>query len=148
MSRSGGCWAPPPEPVQVNRTIAAADRAGAAQQAAAARADGFRTVKAKVAIGDDAGRLAAVRAAAGPEMTIRIDANGGWAPAEAAAHLRVLAPVGIELCEEPVHGVGEIRRLSGETEIPLALDESTAEAGALDRRACPWPASRLPPRAA
>ncbi len=124
------------EPVHVNWTIGAADRAGAAQEAAAALADGFSTVKAKVAIGDDAGRLAAVRAVAGPEMTIRIDANGAWSPAEAAAHLRVLAPVGVELCEEPVHGVEAIRRLSAETEIPLALDESATEPGALDGRAC------------
>ncbi len=120
----------------VNWTIAASDRAGAVREASAARAGGFGTVKAKVAIGDDAGRLAAVRAVAGPEMKIRIDANGAWSPEEAGAHLRALAPVGIELCEEPVHGVAAIHRLSTETDIPLALDESTAEQGALDHRAC------------
>ncbi len=43
-------------PVEVNYTVAAADRAGAAGQASAAKAAGFRTVKAKVGIGDDAGR--------------------------------------------------------------------------------------------
>jgi L-Ala-D/L-Glu epimerase len=63
--------APVPEPVQVNWTIASADRAGAAGEAAQARAAGFRTLKCKVAIGDDHGRLAAVRAIPGPQMAIR-----------------------------------------------------------------------------
>ena len=80
-----------PEPVRVNWTLTAADRSGAAAEAAQARAAGFDTLKAKVAIGDDHGRLAAVRAFGGPQMNIRIDANGAWTPAEAevgAAHAR------------------------------------------------------------
>ena len=98
------------DPVEVNATIAAADRAGAAAEAAAAAAGGFRCLKAKVGIGDDAGRLAAVRAVAGPEMAIRLDANGAWSVEEALATLRVLEPVGIELCEEPVAGLERDRR--------------------------------------
>jgi L-alanine-DL-glutamate epimerase-like enolase superfamily enzyme len=128
--------APPPPPIAVNWTIASADRAGAAGEAAAARAAGFRAVKAKVAIGDDAGRLAAVRAIAGPEMAIRIDANGAWSEQEALAALRVLAPVGIELCEEPVSGLRAIRECAAHTEIPVALDESAADPGSLRSRAC------------
>jgi L-alanine-DL-glutamate epimerase-like enolase superfamily enzyme len=124
------------EPVAVNWTVASADRAGAAREAQQAKAEGYRTLKCKVAIGDDAGRLAAVRAVAGPQLKIRIDANGAWSPEEARAGLRVLAPVGIELCEEPVAGVQAIHALDPQTEIPLALDESAAEPGALDRRAC------------
>ena len=92
--------------VPVNATIGAEDRSGAASAASAAARDGFRCVKVKVGIGDDAGRLAAVRAAVGPEVGIRVDANGAWgSPDEALANLRVLEPVGLELCEEPVHGV-------------------------------------------
>jgi L-alanine-DL-glutamate epimerase-like enolase superfamily enzyme len=125
----------PPRPVPVNWTIAAADRSGAALEAAQARAEGYATVKVKVGIGDDAGRLAAVRAFAGPQMAIRIDANGAWEPAEAASVLRALAPVGIELCEEPVHGLAAIsalrRRLGGVGGIPFALDESAADPLAL-----------------
>lgn len=116
--------------VTVNWTIAAEDRAGAAREAAQARAAGFRAVKAKVAIGDDAGRLAAIRAAAGPAMALRIDANGAWSDAEARAALARLAPVGLELCEEPVHGVEAIRALRDECPVALALDESAGEAGA------------------
>jgi L-alanine-DL-glutamate epimerase-like enolase superfamily enzyme len=120
-----------PVSVPVNWTIAADDRSGAAHEAAQARAAGFQTVKVKVGIGDDGGRLAAVRAFAGPQMAIRIDANGVWEPAEAAATLRVLEPVGIELCEEPVAGVEAIRALWTEAEIPLALDESADDPEAL-----------------
>ncbi|MBV9716374.1 MAG: hypothetical protein JOZ64_13440 [Solirubrobacterales bacterium] len=125
-----------PDPVTVNYTIAASDRAGAAAEAGAARAAGFRCLKAKVGVGDDAGRLAAVRAVAGPELAIRVDANGAWSLAEALATLRVLAPVGLELCEEPVRGYEEIERLSSLVGVRLALDESAEQAGALDRRRC------------
>lgn len=122
--------------VAVNRAIASADRAGAVREAAEARAAGFQTIKVKVGIGDDAGRLAAVRAFAGPEMTIRIDANGAWTPPEAEAALRALAPVGIELCEEPVSGLEAIRELSVTSDIPLALDESASDPHAFDVRVC------------
>ncbi|MBV9311377.1 MAG: mandelate racemase/muconate lactonizing enzyme family protein [Solirubrobacterales bacterium] len=129
----GGQAAPP---VEVNATIARADRAGAAQEAAAARLAGLRCVKVKVGIGDDSGRLAAVRAAAGPEMAIRIDANGAWTASEAIASLRALEPIGIELCEEPTSGVDEIERVSSLTNVPIAIDESTLLPGALDHRCC------------
>ena len=70
-------------------------------------------MKVKVGIGDDAGRLAAVRAAVGPDVVIRVDANGAWkTPEEALANLRALAPVGLELCEEPVHGVEALRAVA------------------------------------
>jgi o-succinylbenzoate synthase len=123
-----------PPAVRVNATIAAADRAGAARDAAAARDAGHDTVKLKVGIGDDAGRVAAVRAAVGQDVAIRLDANGAWSVAEALAHLRVLAPAGIELCEEPVHGLAELADVSAGTSIPIALDESAALPGALDAR--------------
>jgi L-alanine-DL-glutamate epimerase-like enolase superfamily enzyme len=124
------------EPVEVNATVASADRAGASSAAGAARAMGFRCVKVKVGLGDDAGRLAAVRAAAGPEMAIRIDANGAWSPDEAVAALRALEPVGIELCEEPASGVEAIYDVSARSSVPVALDESSSLPGALDVRVC------------
>jgi o-succinylbenzoate synthase len=123
--------------VEVNATIAAPDRAGASAEAARARAAGFRCVKAKVGIGDDAGRLAAVRAVLGPDVTIRLDANGAWSLEEAVAALRALAPVGIELCEEPVRGLEPTRALAAAIpEVPLALDETASAVGALEDRVC------------
>jgi L-alanine-DL-glutamate epimerase-like enolase superfamily enzyme len=124
------------DPVSVNHTLRASDRAGAASEAARARELGFSCLKAKVGLGDDGGRLAAVRAAAGPEMALRLDANGAWSLDQARAALRVLEPLGVELCEEPVHGLDEIARLAELTPVPLALDESAAAPGALDRRRC------------
>ncbi len=123
-------------PVQLNATIGAIDRAGAAAAAAAARAQGFRCVKVKVGVGDDAGRLAAVRAAAGPACALRIDANGAWSVDHAIASLRALEPVGLELCEEPVTGVEEIAAVARVANVPVAMDESARAPGALDRRHC------------
>jgi L-alanine-DL-glutamate epimerase-like enolase superfamily enzyme len=114
--------------VPVNATIGAEDRAGAAKAAAEAAAAGFTCVKVKVGIGDDAGRLAAVRAAA-PDVLIRIDANGAWTtPAEALANLRALAPIGIELCEEPIHGAEALAEVQAESPVPIACDETFAPA--------------------
>jgi L-Ala-D/L-Glu epimerase len=118
--------------IEVNWTIAAADRSGAAQEAAEARVAGFTTVKLKVGIGDDAGRVAAVRAFGGPQLAIRLDANGAWDHDQAVATLQALEPSGIELCEEPVHGLAELAALRAETGVPLALDETALEPGALD----------------
>jgi L-Ala-D/L-Glu epimerase len=126
----------PGGPVEVNSTIASPDRAGAASEAARARAAGFRCVKAKVGIGDDAGRLAAVRAAAGRETAIRIDANGAWSADEALAALRALEPVGIELCEEPVTGLEAIALVAACTATPIAVDESARDPAVFERRAC------------
>jgi L-Ala-D/L-Glu epimerase len=126
-----------PEPVDVNYTIAASDRAGAAAEAGAARAAGFGCVKVKVGIGDDAGRLAAVRAVLGPDAAIRIDANGAWSVAEATAALRALAPVGIELCEEPVRGLEQTRTLAAAIpDVALAIDETACTADVFDEQVC------------
>jgi o-succinylbenzoate synthase len=124
--------------IPANATIAATDRTGAAREAAGAVEAGFGTVKLKVGVGDDAGRVAAVRAAVGPDVAIRIDANGAWDVDQALAALRSLAPSVIELCEEPVHGVSGLaalrERLDGE--VPVAMDETAREAGAIESGAC------------
>jgi L-alanine-DL-glutamate epimerase-like enolase superfamily enzyme len=117
--------------VPVNATIGAEDRAGAAAAAAAAVAAGFRCVKVKVGVGDDAGRIAAVRAAIGPDVAIRVDANGAWESVdEAVGWLRVLAPAGIEYAEEPCHGVEPLREVRSAAVVPVAMDETAAVAGA------------------
>jgi L-Ala-D/L-Glu epimerase len=128
--------APSAPAVEVNHTLSAADRAGAASQAAAARTAGYRCLKVKVGLGDDGGRVAAVRAAAGPKMALRVDANGVWTVAEAQAALRALEPAGLELCEEPVRGPQAMAQLAKLTEVPLALDETASIPGALDHRIC------------
>ncbi len=123
--------------VAVNALLSADDRAGAAAQAADAVAAGYACVKAKVGIGDDAGRVAAVRAAIGPDVALRIDANGAWSVDEALACLRALAPSGIELCEEPVHGVAELQEVASAAPLPVAMDETGVAPGALASGATP-----------
>lgn len=116
--------------VPVDALVAAEDREGAATAAAALVAQGFRCLKVKVGIGDDGGRLAAVRAAAGPDVALRIDANGAWTVEEAIAALGALAPVGLELCEEPVHGVEALRAVRDAVDVPVAMDETARTPGA------------------
>ncbi len=121
----------PATAVAVNATIGALDRAGAASAAAAAARAGFGCIKVKVGRGDDAGRVAAVRAAAGPRMALRLDATGAWDVEEAIAHVGALAPAGLELVEEPVHGVHELGQVRREVAVRVAMDETAAWPGAL-----------------
>jgi L-Ala-D/L-Glu epimerase len=121
----------PAQQVPVNATLSALDRAGVAEQAAAAVREGFACVKVKVGMADDAGRVAAVRVAAGPEVALRLDANGAWGVEQAARAIDALAPAGLELVEEPVHGVAAVRKLRERVAVRLAIDETAAEHGAL-----------------
>jgi L-alanine-DL-glutamate epimerase-like enolase superfamily enzyme len=121
----------PAPSVAVNATISALDRAGASEGAAAAAAAGFACLKLKVGSGDDAGRLAAVRAAVGAQMAIRLDANGAWTVQQAVRNIEALAPAGLELVEEPVHGLSAVRAVRERVATRVAIDETAAEHGAL-----------------
>jgi len=121
----------PAATVLVNATISATDRAGAAEQATEAVRAGFSCLKVKVGVGDDAGRVASVRAAAGPEVALRLDANGAWDVEEAVRTIEVLEPVGLEIVEEPTHGLQAIREVRERVTVRVAIDETAAEHGAL-----------------
>ena len=121
----------PGERVEVNATLTAADRATAAEQAAHAVAAGFGCLKVKVGLPDDAGRVAAVRAAAGPHARLRLDANGAWDVEQAVRSIEALAPAGLELVEEPVHGLQAMRRVREQVAVRIAIDETAGEPGAL-----------------
>jgi L-alanine-DL-glutamate epimerase-like enolase superfamily enzyme len=121
----------PLDAVPVNASIGALDRTGAAAAALAAVAEGYACVKVKVGIGDDAGRVAAVRAAIGTQMAMRLDANGAWNVDEAVSAIQALAPAGLELVEEPVHGVEALRQVRDRVAVRIAIDESVAEPGSL-----------------
>jgi L-alanine-DL-glutamate epimerase-like enolase superfamily enzyme len=121
---------PAPE-VTVNATLSAIDRAGAAEQAARAVRLGFECLKVKVGIGDDAGRVAAVRAAAGPQVALRLDANGAWTVEEAVSAIDSLSGAGLELVEEPTHGLEAVRAVRERVAVRVAIDETAAEHGAL-----------------
>ncbi len=117
--------------VEVNATLSALDRAGASEQAARAAARGFGCLKVKVGSGDDAGRIAAVRAAAGPHVALRVDANGAWSVEQAIRAIEALSPAGLELVEEPVHGLARVREVRERVAVRVAIDETAAEHGAL-----------------
>jgi L-alanine-DL-glutamate epimerase-like enolase superfamily enzyme len=121
----------PAEEVPVNATLSALDRAGVAEQAAAAVRDGFECLKVKVGIGDDAGRVAAVRAAAGPQAALRLDANGAWSVDQAVGAIEALSPAGLELVEEPTHGLQAVREVRERVAVRISIDETAAEPGAL-----------------
>ena len=75
-------------------------------------------------MGDDAGRLAAVRAAVGPDVALRIDANGAWKPKQAAEAINRLAPHDLQLVEQPCATLEELAVVRRQVEVPIAADES------------------------
>ena len=89
---------------------------------------GVQTVKVKVGIGtidEEAIRLESIRSIIGPNVDIRLDANGAWTEAEAIEALKRFAPYGIAAIEEPVRNrdIEAMARLRS-TGIAIAADES------------------------
>jgi L-alanine-DL-glutamate epimerase-like enolase superfamily enzyme len=117
--------------VPVNATLSARDRAGVAEQAARAVQEGYECLKLKVGMGDDAGRVAAARAGAGPRAQLRLDANGAWEVEEAVRTIDALSPAGLELVEEPTHGLEAVRAVRERVAVRVAIDETAEQAGAL-----------------
>jgi len=113
----------PAREVPVNATLSALDRTGAAEQARIAVEQGFGCLKVKVGVGDDAGRVAAVRAVAGPHVALRIDANGAWDEATAERVLGQMARYDIELAEQPVATIDSLARLRRRVPVKVAADE-------------------------
>jgi L-Ala-D/L-Glu epimerase len=91
--------------------------------AARARQEGFRYLKLKLGAAGQLEReldgVVRLREACGRDVTLRLDANGALAPAAIERAWRALAPLDIEMFEEPGNLPTELRGL-----IPLALDES------------------------
>lgn len=121
----------PASSVPVNAAITAVDRVDVAEQVTAALTAGYECIKLKVGLGDDAGRVAAARAAGGRQMTLRLDANGAWDVGQAVSAIHTLAPAGLELVEEPVHGLQRVREVRERVAVRVAIDETAAEHGAL-----------------
>jgi len=124
----------PAAAIAVNASIAAATPQQAAQAAAVAVAAGYSCVKLKVGFDDDAARVAAVRDAIGADTALRLDANGAWTPAQAERMLTELGVHGLELIEEPVHGLADTRALRERVAVRIAIDETATLAGALTAR--------------
>src|SRR6202035_5002477 len=57
--------------------------------------------------------------------------NGAWGWEEAVGATQALAPAGLELVEEPVHGLSAVREVRERVAVRVAIDETAAEPGAL-----------------
>lgn len=85
---------------------------------------GCSTIKVKV--GDAAGvdRVAAVRAACGASVRIRLDANGAWDLDTALRELKRLAMYDLELVEDPVRSLEDLTMLRRRSPCPVAAETS------------------------
>jgi L-Ala-D/L-Glu epimerase len=120
-----------PISVAVNATLDIEDATLAADAAVRAVAGGFTCLKLKVGPEPRAAlaeRVGAVRAAVGPSVALRLDANCSWDYSMAAERLEALAAFDLEYVEQPLTaadlaGHAALRR---DFNIPIALDESVA----------------------
>ena len=111
-------------PVRCNATLPMANPAPLRAMTERWLADGFRTFKLKVGTARDVTEVKTVRETAGSEALIRLDANAAWTVAEAERQLGSLAPLTIELVEQPVGTLEQMSELRGRTPVRLAADES------------------------
>ncbi len=92
-------------------------------------AEGFRTVKVKVGRDrdTDVATVAAVRAAVGDGIRVRVDANMGWrTPNEAIGTIRAMEPSRPEMIEQPLpaHDLDGLARIRAGVGVPILADES------------------------
>jgi len=119
--------------VRVNALLTDDEVDALASEARARAHENFDTLKIKVGAEpaeQDAARLAAVRAAVGPNTRIRVDGNGAWSEDEARARLQAFAAARLEFVEQPVpatdfEGLRKLRSLAR-----IAADESLGVPGA------------------
>lgn len=98
--------------------------------------DDCKTIKVKVAetgqtLDDDIARVRTVRELVGTNVRLRLDANGGWTPDEAAQAIERLAPFDLEYVEQPCATVGELLSLREQIAgmgVFIAADESVRKA--------------------
>ncbi len=89
---------------------------------------GYRAVKVKVGHDpdQDVERVRAVRAAVGPDIGLRVDANEGWNYTQALRALRRMEPCDLQLVEQPLPrwDLEGMSRLRARILPPLAADEA------------------------
>lgn len=89
---------------------------------------GFSCIKIKIgAINweDELHLIKMVREKGGPDITIRLDANGAFEPSVCLARLEALAPFNIHSIEQPLRQglLNEMAEICSRSPIPIALDE-------------------------
>ncbi|MBI4515743.1 MAG: o-succinylbenzoate synthase [Deltaproteobacteria bacterium] len=120
--------------VPVNATLAQRQPEAAAAAARAAAASGLSCLKLKIAgskVDDEVARLAAIRAAVGDAMLLRLDCNASWTVDEAIAALPRLAPYGIDYVEQPVADIAGLAAVRAVVPLAIAADESAGDSAAI-----------------
>jgi muconate cycloisomerase len=121
--------------VTLNAWIGTVPPAQAAAQARAWLDRGFRTAKIKLSGATDEGveRVAAVRAAVGDRLALRVDFNESLTVGEAETFIPRLRRFGLTLVEQPIprDDIAGLARLRPRLGIPLMADESVSSPAAL-----------------
>jgi o-succinylbenzoate synthase len=126
----------PPRPtgVLVNAVIAEDKLADSVRTAAQASAAGFTCLKLKVGTQRTVKReielVRAVRDCIGPDIELRLDANGAWSLPDATTILNGCAPYQIQYAEQPLPvsaSLLEMRALRQRSAVPLAWDETVVD---------------------
>ena len=108
--------------VAVNGLIPLGPLAPLIARALIERDAGTRCFKIKVEDHRDVERVAAIRAALGPEIALRVDANACWSLEEARAFIAAVQPFEIEYIEDPVGTLEDAATLREDSTIRIALD--------------------------
>jgi len=115
-------------PLETDLTIGIDTPEKMAQTAAKFIADGVRIIKIKLGKNgpEDVERVRRIRAAVGPDIILRIDANQGWDFETGRQTLQAMGPLNIQFCEQPMrywndHRLPELRQLSP---VKIMADES------------------------
>jgi len=115
--------------VPINGLVWMGDAAFMREQIQKKLAEGYSCLKLKIGSLDFAAELqllAEIRAVAGPEqLTLRVDANGAFSPAEAPRKLAQLAAFALHSIEQPIRAGqwDSMAALCRTSPVPIALDE-------------------------
>ncbi len=115
--------------VPLSWSLAVTDPKAEVDEARAMVARGHRIFKIKTgahSLADDLRRVESIRAAVGPEVSLRVDANQGWDRATALKAIHALASYDLAFVEQPLprwdlEGMAELGR---RVDVPLMADES------------------------
>jgi muconate/chloromuconate cycloisomerase len=115
--------------VPLSWSLAVADPAAEIIEARSMVARGHRIFKIKTGarpLADDVRRVESIRAAVGPDVSLRVDANQGWDRPTALRAIQAMAPCNLDFVEQPLprwdlEGMAELGR---RVDVPIMADES------------------------
>jgi len=116
-----------PTPLKTALTISLNPVDKMVEEAILAYGRGYNILKVKVGKddGEDLARIQAIREAL-PEAKLLIDANQAWSVKRSLEIIKALAPLNIELIEQPVSGddIDGLRTITTQSPIPILADEA------------------------